>query len=216
MALTFSNSTAGSSSLNNSSGAQGSTFTVTNFSTLSAFSVVLPSVTNHQFQAWLGGQAGFVYTVQTASNLTNWSVLTNLPLADVSTNFGEALTTTRHFYRALVTGTQFAPATLTNTTLNLSITEGTAPLATHGIYQWMAATNGTGYTIAAGPGVTNSTGTYTFTKTSPDTVQITATDSLAGTLKEKLYFTSPNTGYFFITNATGWQSGKFTLGLGPV
>jgi hypothetical protein len=105
---------------------------------------------------------------------------------------------------------------LTNKSLNLTILEGVAPLATNGICQWLADTNDNGYQIIGGPGTTSSSGNYTYTRTGPDRGLIAFQDSLAGTVNQQLVFTSPQAGCFYTTNAAGFEAGTFTMADGPV
>ena len=214
--LTFASLTNGTLGLTNASGFQTGMFTRSVYASAGLPEFLMPAFTNGQFQVYLSGQPGYVYAVQVSSNLANWQPLLSLALDDLSASFTDARGRGQYFYRARLTSTAFAPADLTNKTLNLAVTGGASPLSTNGICQWMAATNGDGFQVIGGAGVSNSAGTYTYRPTDPNSAVLTCQDSRYGALTERLVFTSPESGYFFTTNAAGYQAGTFTMADGPV
>ena len=134
----------------------------------------------------------------------------------MSANFTDAHARGAYFYRARLSSTAFAPADLTNKTFNLTVTSGASPWSSNGICQWMAATNNDGYQVIGGAGISNSSGSYTYRLTDPNSALLGCQDSRYGALTKQLVFTSPESGYFFTTNAAGYESGTFTIADGPV
>jgi hypothetical protein len=216
MGLSFTSSVAGTLTLTGPSGSQNGTFVTTNYLVVSPPDLFLPGVTNGQFQSYLSGQDGFVYLIEASTNLASWSVWSNLTISDLTTDLNAATSGQARFFRVSVNSTVFAPDSLTNKTFNQTITDGVLLLPTNGICQWMADTNDNGYQILGGPGTTNSSGTYTYTKTGPNSGMISYSDSLAGNVNEQLVFTSPDSGYFYATNSSGVESGTFDMADGTV
>jgi hypothetical protein len=212
--LVFSSPTAGILTLTGLTGTQSGAFTATNYAGVSPPDLFLPSFTNGQFQTYLSGQEGFVYSIDFSSDLAVWSAWTNVMISDLTTNLNIGASRAAGFFRATGNSTAFAPGSLTNKTFNVTITGGVLPLPTSGVCQWMADTNDNGYQILGGPGTTNSSGTYTYTQTGPNSGLIAYADSLAGNVNEQLFFTSPESGFFDATNATGSEWGSFTMGDG--
>ncbi|MGH7950453.1 MAG: hypothetical protein ACREFE_00820 [Limisphaerales bacterium] len=216
MSLSFATTNAGTFSLVGTSGSQSGAFAVTNYLAASPPDLFLPGITNGQFQTYLSGQEGFVYSIETSTDLAAWSVRTNVTLSDWTTNLTATASGSSYFFRAKIQATDFAPDSLTNKTFNQTITGGELPLPTNGICQWMADTNDNGYQILGGPGTTNSSGTYIYRRTGPNSGVISYQDSLAGTVVEQMVFTAPDSGYFYATNSIGTASGLFTLADGAV
>ena len=214
--FTFASGNAGALYLSNGLAGQTNFFALTNFGNTNIPTLDVPGVSNQLFQAWLGGQVGYVYQVQTSSNLLTWNSLTNITLPDRVTNLSESTSNKNRFYRASLLGTSFAPGSMLNKTLNLTITDGVDPLPVDGICQWMGATNGNNYSVTGGIGVTNSTGTYSYTKSVGDSAILVSSDSIYGTVTNRLYFTSPGGGYFYGASSAGYDSGSFTIADGPV
>jgi len=212
--LAFSDSATGTAAFSAGAGNQNGTFAATNYASLGGSSIVAPEIGGNLFQAYVGGQPGFAYSIQTSTDLLSWSAVTNVALSDISGPFSDTLSTARHFYRAKAVSTQFVPSAITNETFNFTVTEGSVPLATNGVWQWMTGSNNNSYQIIGGPGATNSSGVYTFTASGGDSASVALFDSVSGTLNGRLYFTSPNAGYCYLTNATGFQSDKFIMGPG--
>ena len=216
MAMSFSSATAGTLVLTGASGSQNASFTSTNYATASQPSLFLPQVGSGHFQSYLGGQNGFVYSIETSPNLASWSPSSSAAISDLTTNVNVSVGAGAGFFRARVQATDFAPGSLTNKTFNFSITDGLLPLPTNGVYQWMANASGNGYQIIGGPGTTNSSGTYSYTKTGPGSGTIACSDSVAGNVNEALVFTSPDSGWFYATNSSGVENGTFSLADGAV
>jgi hypothetical protein len=214
--LSFASPTNGTVALTNARGFQTGSFTLVVYADLSPPELSLPTLSNGQFQCYLSGQPGCGYTVDTSSDLANWQPLVSMALADWATNFADMTTGGVRFYRARLSATAFAPGNLTNKTFNMTITSGALPLATNGICQWMADTNDNGYQVLGGPGTTDSSGTYSYTVTGLNSALLSLQDSGAGALSQQLFFTSPEAGYFYSSNATGYEAGSFTMDDGPV
>lgn len=214
LSLTFTAALQGTYSLMGVSGSQTGTFALSNYIAAAASDLYLPTLTNNQFQAVLSGRDGFVYSVETSADLANWTPWTNATISDQSTQLATDLGGGSRFFRSRTQATAFAPDSLTNKTFNQTILDGMAPLATNGAFQWITDTND-GYEILGLAGVTNSSGTYSYARTGPDSGLISYADSLAGNVTEQLLFTSPTTGSFYATNLSGIESGTFTVTDGP-
>ncbi len=214
--LSFASATNGTLTLTNANGFQTGVFTLTSYAIPSPPQLFLPGLASGQFQGFLGGQPGFIYAVETSGNLVNWQPSLNVALADLSTNFSAAIGQGACYFRARLASTAFGPADLTNKTVNMTISDGASPMATNGIYQWVGDTNDTGYQIIGGPGVASSSGTYAYVQLGPDDGMISCQDSLAGVVNSQIVLTSPQSGYFYTTNSSGFQSGTFTMAEGSV
>ena len=158
MALSFASSTVGTLVLTGLTGSQSGTFVATNYLVTSPPDLFLPGLTNGQFQTYLSGQEGFIYSIETSSNLATWSPWTNVIISDLTTNLNAGTGSALGFFRAKASSTAFAPGSLTNKTLKITITGGALPLPTDGICQWAAGTNDNSYQILGGPGTTSSFG----------------------------------------------------------
>src|ERR1051326_2226916 len=112
------------------------------------------------------------------------------------------------------TGGTNAPASIAGRSITHNITSGTAPLPTHGSFV-VAAGGADGdvtgnYTITGSGGVTNSSGTYTYTMTDINAATLHLEDSVFGPIDEALTFTGPRTGTSSSTSGSGGtQSGTF-------
>ncbi len=216
LAISFTSSAGGTLVLTGGTGSQSGSFAATNYASVNPPGLFLPNLGNGRFQSYLGGQNGFVYSIETSSNLASWLPLTSTTISDLTTNVSVSAGAGAGFFRARVQATDFAPNSLTNKTFNFAITDGVLPLPTNGTCQWMADANDNGYQIIGGAGTKNSTGTYSYAKTGPGSGTITYTDSIAGNMNEGLVFTSPDSGYFYATNSSGVESGTFSLAAGSV
>jgi hypothetical protein len=210
----------GAFTLSSSGGSQTGNFTAMSaYTAVNAPNIFLPGVSNGQFVACVSGDAGVNYTVESSSNLSDWIALTNLTIPNLTASLVDAPSSSARFYRAKVNALAFAPGTISGQSFSCTITAGTSPFAANGIFQWDAATNGSAYEMIGATGATNGSGTYSYTGSGPNTASIAYTDSTSGeTSTEQLVFTSVATGYFYTTNAgsSGFQSGSFTLAVGPV
>lgn len=217
--VVFNSAGAGTFSLTDSSGVQEGAFTETpTYTTLHVPNIFLPSFISNQFQAFLSGDPGVNYAVETSTNLTAWSTLTNLTVLNLTTNVIDNESLGSRFYRARVNTISFAPAAITGRSFSSTIMAGTTPFSTNGIFQFEAGANGDNYLYLAATGDTNGAGSYTYTVTGPNTAAISYNDSSSGnTYNEQLFFTSVATGYFYTTNAgaAGFQSGSFKMAAGP-
>ena len=215
--LTFTSNNVGSVALANGSGAQTGTFTATNYATITVPNLFLSSLINGRFNAFLSGQAGFNYAIQSSTNATTWTAWANLLIGDLTTNFSAAIEAGQaSLYRAQIAATPFAPVAVAGQTFNITIANGALPLATNGICQFMA-TNGAGFQILGGPGLENSAGDYTYTRTGDAGGVITYTNSTTSASNNvKLVFTSPKSGHFYWTGGGGFEAGTFSMTHGPV
>ena len=189
------------------------------YAPVNAPSIFLPSFTNGQFQAYMSGDPGVVYTVESSTDLRTWSTLTNVTIPNLTITLIDPEPSGARFYRAKVNSIAFAPSAITGQTLSSSIAAGSSPFSTNGIFQWAASTNGNDYQIIGGTGATNGSGTYAYSVTRPTTAGISYTDSSSGASRyAQLVFTSVSAGYYYTTNAgsAGFQSGSFNLASGPV
>ena len=177
-------------------------------------------MTNGQFQAYLSGDPGVNYIVETSTNLAAWSTLTNLTVQNLTTTFVDTSPPPRGFIARGSIPLASRRARLPGRTSVPPSPAGTSPFSTNGIFQWAARTNGNDYLILGGTGATNGAGTYTYTVTGPNTAPISYADSSDGAqpANEQLVFTSTAAGYYYTTNAgsAGFQSGSFKMAAGPV
>jgi len=189
------------------------------YAPVNAPNIFLPSFANGQFQAYMSGDPGVVYTVETSTDLRVWSTLTNVTIPNLTISLIDPQPSGARFYRAKVDSIAFAPSAITGQTLSSSITAGSSPFSSNGIFQWAAGTNGNDYQIIDRTGATNGSGTYAYSVTGPTSAGISYADSSSGVSRyAQLVFTSVSTGYFYTTNAgsAGFQSGSFNLASGPV
>ena len=218
--VVFTSAGAGTFVLTSPNGVQAGIFTsAAAYPVISAPNIFLPSVTDGQFQAFISGSPGVIYTVESSSDLSGWTALTNVCISNLTTNVVDPGGVPARFYRVKAASSAFAPATITGQSLSCSINAGATPFSTNGIFVFAADTNRNGYQILAGTGATNGSGTYSYTVTGPNTAAISYQDSDSGaTCEEQLFFTSVDAGCFYTTNAAtaGFQSGSFTLDTGPV
>ena len=214
--ITFASTNAGSLGIANGTGTQTGAFVATNYAQITSPNLFLSKLVNGQFQTFLSGQPGFDYLIQAAADAVNWIDWTNLPVGNLTTNFGSPIgPETAAFYRAKIQATPFAPVLATNQTFNLTITGGALPLPTNGIVQFMTLTNN-GFQILGGPGLPNGAGSYAYTRTGDASGVFNYTDSTAaGSYVMSLFFTSPNTGHFYLTGTGGFEAGKFMMTDGP-
>jgi hypothetical protein len=219
--LSFASATNGAISLTNSTGFQTGTFTLAANAEPSQPQLFLPALAGGQFQSWLSGQPGFVYEIDASTNLANWQPWLNVRVTDLTAGFSDAAGSGARFFRAWIGGTAFAPEDLTNKTLNLTIHEGASPLATNGICQWLAGTNDLSYQLMAGPGLSSGAGTYSYTNGGDNSGFFMCLDgSGGGQFNGQFFFTSPGSGYFYLTNtsaqSSGFEAGTFTMADGAV
>ena len=103
-----------------------------------------------------------------------------------------------------------SPASLTNTLLTLTITNGSGPFADTGAYQIFTDESATNYDVLGNAGGGFDTGGYLYAQTGTNTGTITFTDSTLGAVSMQVIFTSPGAGTFVLTNSNGVQAGVFT------
>ena len=214
--LAFTSSNAGTLLLSNSIGSQRGSFVASTFSTVSLPGLYFPIVTNHHFNAFLGGQPGFTYTIQSSSDATTWSPLTNLAISSLTTNFGDTnLLGETRLYRAKINSTAFAPTSISGKTFNFTVTNGAAPLPTNGIFQ-LFSTNSTDLQLLGGPGFTNGGGNFTYSLIGGDVATLSYVDSVTtASYRIRLVFTSPLTGHFYLTADAAFEEGTFSVVNGP-
>jgi hypothetical protein len=106
----------------------------------------------------------------------------------------------------------FAPASLAGDVVKCKVKHGAGLFAARGKYSLILTPAGT-YQLLGGPGVLDSFGTWTYTKTGNLTGSAVFDDSNLGLVTtETLAFKSAHAGTFLVTAADGsFQSGTFTL-----
>jgi hypothetical protein len=177
--------------------------------------------TNGPLQLYVSGQAGVIYAPESSKDLNVWSGLGKLTVTNLTTGLTDTNPPTKQrFYRARLDSTAFAPDSVAGQTFNFTIAGGAGAWPTNGIYQWIGNATNQSYQLIGGPGRTNRTGTWTYTRTGPDSGTIVSTDSqTAVQWSQQLMFTSVDTGFYHATNAgeaTGFQSGSFKRADGTV
>ena len=106
-----------------------------------------------------------------------------------------------------------APSTVAGRTVNAVIDSGQGPFARSGGFQlWMSNVSNT-YTLQAGPGTFNSSGTYLYERFTPSTGVLEFFDTLAGHGFGLLAFTSVTQADFIFWDVfnSGWQRGSMTF-----
>ena len=210
--LLFTSSNAGTILLSNSIGSQTGSFVASTFATVSVPGLYFPVVTNHHFNAFLGGQPGFNYTIQSSGDATIWSNLTNLAISSLTTRFGDTnLLEQTRLYRARINSTAFAPTSISGKTFNFTGTNGATPLPTNGIFQ-LIPTDFTHLQLLGGPGFSNGGGSFTYSLTSGDSATISYVDSVtSANYLVRLVFISPQAGHFYLTVGAAFEAGTFSL-----
>ncbi len=107
--------------------------------------------------------------------------------------------------------------TLAGNSIGINITGGTYPFASYGYYLFLPATNGNNYQVIGIFNVTNSIGTYSYSRAGAIGT-INFTDSLVGSIVGNLSFSNSTFGTYFVTNAalSAYQSGNFEMFAGQV
>jgi|GEM_PF-2094761 len=217
LSLSYTNANAGQLTWSNavSSSYQTAQFTVSNYTTIAPPQLFFAGLTNGSFQSYLGGQMGATCGIDVSSNLVNWVPLTSVHLSDLTVLFTDTnpATLAKQYYRARTVAMDFAPTNIGGLSLVCTVTAGTGTLATNGFFQWFASSPNNGYQMLAGTGLTNSTGTFTYSNTTINAGLITYPDSANVTNFLNLVFTNPMAGFFYQTNtsAAGSQAGTFSL-----
>ncbi len=131
-------------------------------------------------------------------------LLTNVSVAPiVASQTGEY-----EFYQAAV------PASIAGKTFRCFIQNGISPYLTTGTFDFKVAASGSGYAIVdSETGITNSTGTYSYSKLNSSTGQVQLNDSGVGTETGYFAFSSAIEGEFLATQPSsgGFQIGHFVL-----
>ncbi len=190
--MTFNSGSAGKFVLTDSSGSQAGQFTLTQaYTTVNPPNIFLPTFASNHFQAFLSGDRGVTYAVESSPDLKAWSTLTNLTVGNLATNIVDAASAGPRYYRAKLNSIGFAPARIVGQSFSSTITAGASPFSINGIIQFETATNGNDYAILSGTSATNGSGIYSYTVTGPNTAKIIYTDSYTGVIYyEQLVFTS--------------------------
>jgi len=105
-----------------------------------------------------------------------------------------------------------APNNIAGGRVEITVAVGEWPFADNGQAVLLPAANGT-YVLDGLWGISDSQGTYTYTKQSTSTATITLRDSVAGTvLTQQISFDSATTGtYFVVGTSGGYQAGTFVF-----
>jgi alpha-tubulin suppressor-like RCC1 family protein len=115
-----------------------------------------------------------------------------------------------------------SPTAIGGRTIQLSITSGTAPFASSGVYRFLPSATDNSYALVPVSGLlTPSIGTHTYSKTGDTTAQLSFTDSVSGTVTAACTFSTTNSGTYFLTGVSfpgSSQTGTFLLysGTAPV
>jgi hypothetical protein len=106
------------------------------------------------------------------------------------------------------------PASIASKTFRCFIQNGISPFATTGTFDFKVAPSGAGYAIVdSETGITNSTGTCSYSKLNSSTGQVQANDAALGSMTEYVVFSDAVEGNFLATQASfgGFQVGHFVL-----
>lgn len=106
----------------------------------------------------------------------------------------------------------YAPSSVAESTMYASVISGSGFYAEQGNFILITEQFGNRYTIYGGPGVEGTFGTYSYSRTGPNTAQIVLADSALGIqFSQSIEFTSPSTGTYRISDGYGTQRGTFEL-----
>ena len=144
------------------------------------------------------GNLNFVTT-----NIGNY-LLTNITVAPiVASETGEY-----EFYQVAV------PASIAGKSFRVFIQDGISPFYQTGTFDFKTSVSGASYTIVDDDtGITNSTGTYSYSKINSSTAQVIQNDTALGTATDYVVFSSASEGEFLATQPSsgGFQIGHFVL-----
>ncbi|MEO5802808.1 MAG: hypothetical protein ABIR24_04705 [Verrucomicrobiota bacterium] len=112
-----------------------------------------------------------------------------------------------------------SPSSIGGRTIQLTISSGSAPFASNGVYRFLPSATDNAYAIVPIAGaVSASFGTHTYTKMDTNSAQLSFTDSVVGTLTANCTFITTNSGTYVLTGVSfpgSSQSGTFFLYSGP-
>ncbi len=111
-----------------------------------------------------------------------------------------------------------APASIAGDTFIAEVTAGTSPTLANSGYFLFLPTNSTGYEVIGLAGVTNSTGTYSYSRNGADGM-INLSESIGGSVKGNFFYFNPLGGsYALASGSTGQytQTGNFAMLTNPV
>ncbi len=104
-----------------------------------------------------------------------------------------------------------APPIFLGSHLSLTITNGSGSFGSSGTYQLFASPAGSNYVVLGPTGQGLSSGTYSYTATTTNVATLTLEDSrLTGSVSLQIVFQTGGAGSYFITSASGSQSGAFS------
>ena len=106
------------------------------------------------------------------------------------------------------------PASISGKTFRVFIQDGISPFYQSGTFDFITSVSGTSYTIVDDDtGITNSTGTYSYSKINSATAEVIQNDPTLGTATDYIVFSSANEGEFLATQPSsgGFQIGHFVL-----
>lgn len=113
-----------------------------------------------------------------------------------------------------------SPASVAGRTIQMTISSGTSPFASSGGFRFLPSALDSTYAIVPTSGsVLASSGTYNYSKTGDSTAALSLIDSVASSVTANCTFTTPSSGTYILTGASGGsQSGTFVLysGVSPV
>lgn len=115
-----------------------------------------------------------------------------------------------------------SPPSIGGRTIQLTVSSGSAPFASNGVYRFLPSATDNSYAIVpiSGP-ISASSGTHTYTKTGTSTAQLSFTDSVVGALTANCTFSTTNSGTYVLTGVSfpgSSQTGTFFLysGTSPI
>ncbi len=113
-----------------------------------------------------------------------------------------------------------SPASVAGRTIQMAISSGSSPFASSGGFRFLPSALDSTYAIVPTSGsVLASFGTYSYSKTGDSTAALSLIDSVASSVTANCTFTTPSSGTYILTGASGGsQSGTFVLysGVSPV
>jgi hypothetical protein len=111
-----------------------------------------------------------------------------------------------------VAATNTAPGSIAGKAFLCAVSDGHSPLATNGSFTLSAAAVGNTYTVVGTGGVSNSSGTYTYSLVNRSTARLQINDSVPGGSILYLAFSTASAGGYAVKSAStnGFQIGSFT------
>lgn len=106
----------------------------------------------------------------------------------------------------------YAPSNILGYVGKGTISDGSRPFASSGTYQFRPAATGNTYTIIGGPGIANSSGTYTYRRLAWNKAEIVLRDSQLGLVgTQTVTFSSATNARYQIVGNGGFQEGSIVF-----